>query len=368
MRNRLLRSFYYMNESNLGIAGEIALSLNELKGYFYKFNKDETDEAMARAYIHALKNYDGYSEFKPYLKNLARTIMRTVEKEVYVDDFESMAVDEKTSVERSALEGIVFDDTNDLIVKQLMLPFIDEFLYLGGLMESNEFAQKTKTDFSERFRYVCKTILSKIKGEEFMKSILYLYNKNSDELRWFLEQDNFIVKTCREAEYSTTSVTNSEFKINGEAKRYSIVNENGEIVKQPDTYKGKMFIKGVLGNKKVYKVNYIDLLNDMIMMARSYITNELTIVNGKYKIVRTCSGSYSQVNPDMENVDNLMLDELITSIVYCSKCKLLSVGYEYIYLLEGKYFSGTDIEIRGMIGFGDVTLKAEIMDIEEYKC
>lgn len=358
---RLLQAFHYMQYSNCStsLLGEITITIESLRSYFRKFNPMCADEAMARAYIKASKSYDARKgEMVPYLKRLAKTVMLEEVKESYVEEIEEIAVDTNTSVESKALEATYFKDENRVIVKELVLPLSEEFLKLGSLLLSSKteatFDLKNKQYFSEGFSSACSKILYKQASSDFIKSVIYLYDKYRDEILWFLEQKEFVNKSYKEADYS---VINSRT-----AKRISLMSEDGSVLVRPDVYSGKLYLKGSAENKTVCRVRYIDLLYQMELMITSPVSNELVEIIEKYKIVRTCGGSISQVNPDMDNILDLLLDELTTNILCASNCRLLAVGYEYIYLLRGKHGKSDYIELNGIIGFGDVVLKIE--DIE----
>lgn len=355
----LLRSFYYMNEAtrDKNLLSEIAVTLKSLKAYYHKFNGARAEEAMARAYLHASKNYNEQEgELKPYLKSLARDMMRQKESEFPEEEIESMAVDEVTSVESQALKSIVFENVNNLLIKEIVLPFMEDFLKFGALLESEcDNAKAMKTYFPQGFKQVCIKIMKRVNPEEFIKSIKYIYEKYRYELQWFLEQSEFVIRGYSEADYSLLDTKKT--------KRIYIADSSGKEIIRPDYNSYELYIKGVIGDKTVCRVRYIDLLEQMEIMATSPISNELTEVIGKNKIVRTCGGSMLSTNENKDTICNLLLDELITNILKVSNSRLLSVGYEYVYLLQGKYSERDKIKFKGVIGFGDIELPIETVSV-----
>lgn len=358
---RLLQSFCYMreNECDKYFMSELATTLDSLRTYYIKFNSYRVDEALARAYAHALRGYNPeVGSLKPYLKSLARDIMKMKEKDdIPKEEIEALAVDTERCVENEAIKGILFKDTTKLIIRELMLPFMEDFIKFGNLLDTSKGDSVVlKTYFPQNFKTVCISLLGKLNPKEFTESIKYLYNKYKEELMWFIEQDRFTVREYSEADYSYLETRT--------AKRIYIVDNKGIKISNPDKYTHKMYIKGAVGDKEVCKVRYIDLLNQMSLMASSSITNELTEVVDKTKIVRTCGGSLLQINTCQETIYKLLKEELITNILKASNCRIITVGEECVYLLQSKYSSEETLTLKGVIGFGNITLEMKNVKLE----
>lgn len=359
MHLRLLKTFCYMNDNcNIEILSDLYSNLESLQRYFCLFNRHQTDEAISRALMHAIDEFDPRKgSMTPYLKKLARTVMLNSANDVPQEDIEDYAIDEYTEVEESAIESVVFVDLNKAIEKKIVISYMKEFVKLCNLiLETSGDINSIKKYFSEEFKTVCISLIQKTEAKKFITSLLYVYRSVGEEIKWFLEQADLVDAN----EYVEVSYSEIDSR---KAKRIAIVDKDGNPIKRPDVYHGQLYIKGATSGRSVWRVKFSDLYYQMELKASSPITNELVGIVGNDKVIRTCGGSISSVNPDMDNMLDVFLDELILNILKASGCRLLCTGYEYVYMIQGKYSSMKNITLRGLIGFGSVELPLETVDV-----
>ena len=106
--------------------------------YFKKFNGPDWEEAVQRTFITAIQNQnDDYDEIDPYIKNLARNIMKTQSLE---NPYDIITEDGEVSYPYLGLvsyidEGI-FTDNKEIMdsFKELYLLYKEDFLKIGTLL------------------------------------------------------------------------------------------------------------------------------------------------------------------------------------------------------------------------------------------
>lgn len=346
-----------MNETDMRLLATISNNLKQLEKYFYKFNKDKAGEALCRACIHAYKHYDKrYGELIPYLKALARTIMCITEEDEPIEEIEQLAIDTTTPVEDLALEELIEEDVNKLVIREIMLPYMTNFLTLGELFEMGESVQSNKIYFSQSFKTICVNIMRRVGHTSFTKSIIYLYKKYKESMLWFLEQDKFVHRNYVAIDYATLNKNT--------AKRIFVIDDLQERVYIPDRYRKQLYVKGAsVEMESIAKIRYIDLLYQIEVLSSTLAINALAYIVDGQKILRTCGGSEAVLTTDMDNVYELNKDELIMNILTVGKCRLLATGYDYLYVIKTKY-SPEVIELKGLIGIGDVELYFEPTELK----
>lgn len=352
MTKTLKSLFYY--ESRIEIMAEIAITIEELQNYFRKFNGVVADEAMARAYIHACRKYSSDTgDLKPYLKSLARSIMLTEEKDIPNEEIEAMAVDNSTSVEELATEELQFNSVKDKMVSSVLMADLEAFLKLGYLLNHSD-DTLSKVFLNKSFKKVCTSVLASVDSGSFIMSVRLLYEQYQDIIMWFLEQSEFTTESSYRYRVGNDTYINKM-----KSRRAVLVGIDNKPINKVVKEDTKLRLKGYTAGKKIYRVYYYELLNQILMKADSYTTNELVLVIGKNRLVRTCGGVFTAVNTSWEDLYDVFFYELLTNILASSKCRLLTYCYNYVYLLGEDSYVGDTIKFQGMIGFGDIELGIE---------
>lgn len=354
---KTLKSLFYYN-SRMEIMAEIAITIEELKNYFRKFNGSVADEAMARAYMHACRKYStNLGDLKPYIKSLARHIMLTDEKDIPNEEIESMAVDNSTSVEELAMEELQFNSVKDKMVSTVLMADLEAFLKLGHLLNNKE--ALSKVFLNKSFKNICTSVLATTDSGSFVTSVRMLYEQYQDIILWFLEQADF--KTENAVKYRSY---NGSYINKMKSRRAILVGIDNKPINRVLKENEKLRLRGYTTGKKIYRVYYYELLNQIMMKADSYTTNELVLVIGKNRLVRTCGGTFTEANSSWEDLYDLFFHELLTNILASSKCRLLTYCYNYVYLLGEDDYVGDTIQFKGMVGFGDIELGIERVDFD----
>lgn len=113
-------------------------SIDRHKNYFKKFNGVDWEEAAHRTFIAAVQNQnDEYDEIDPYIKNLARNIMKTQRVE---NPYDTITEDGEVSYPYlglvSFIDDSIFTDNKEIMntFKELYLLYKDDLIRIGTLL------------------------------------------------------------------------------------------------------------------------------------------------------------------------------------------------------------------------------------------
>ena len=111
--------------------------------YFKKFNGAEWEEAVQRTFITALQNQnEAYEDIEPYIKNLARNVLKTQSQE---NPYDMITEDGEVSYPYLGLvsfidEGIFVDNKEvEDTFKELYLLYKEDFLKMGAIFNQESF-------------------------------------------------------------------------------------------------------------------------------------------------------------------------------------------------------------------------------------
>lgn len=321
-------SFYY----------EVWEEVQRLRWYFYKFARDNADEAMQRALMHTLTHFNPNGNLTAYIKKLAREIHKGGKKKHILVDFLEQTLaeeDEYNETQAKVDTGRISDFSSELIknidgqeskyqdVVEVALEFMDKFILLCEALIHRD---TTTTYYPEPFIKECLRISSKC--DNFNSLCINLYRNFEDDFRWFLDLDNDNVGQWKETDYLLINQSRS--------KRVKLINtETGQEVEDADLEDWK--ISGSLGSgtnkKRVIKVYYSDIWDTMCDLVDDTETNQMKFIIDDTYIIRTLGGSFSVINPDLYNIYDLIRMEILTNVLQDTYGRVLNVGSDAIYLL-----------------------------------
>lgn len=364
---KLLKSFAY-NSENLELYALVAYELERLRGYYYFFNSIRTDEALSRAYSHAISCYSGSNsseELVPYLKSLAKVMMLTKEKDIVEEDIEQLAI-ENSDVEEQVVSSCIVS-TAEKRVSKLLLHSPRDFIKLGYILSHTDCADSLMSlDSCREFRKQCLSTLRQMSPEDFIDSVKYLYTKYKDDIEWFLDQSLQPIKLVQGEIHKSYRKTSERFIEVNSSKRVKIVNGYGKPVSSANIDISKCYISGSTKGKVVCRVYYYELLNQMLLKTESTTTNELTLVIGSNRLIRTCSGTVLPQDCDFETVYDEFFLELLTNIIGYSGFRLLNYCSDYIYLIGEEKYCKESITLERVLGFGNIELPIERVEYSKY--
>lgn len=361
-----MRSFSFMlTEIKPDMYYKLNAEIGKLKWYFVRFAGKDADEAMQKTFVHTLYHYNpSRGELFAYLKKLAREICKDPHKIVFVDFIEQTLADggiiEDGSLTPTVDTGRSSDFSND-VIKTLMdeldddedairlaLDFMPQFCMLCDAVGHKDSSSVYYPDiFKQTVTNLCR------KHKNFMQRCLRIYNMYRLELEQFLQKPTEDYGVWREADIF--------FVRNNMSKRIKLYNKATGLEVQDADFED-FCIDGSLsrlGNKRIYRVWYVDLWESLCDMADSKSTNKLKFIIGKYYKIRTLGGSESIVNTDLFNLYDLLRFEILTNVLRDTNAKILNIGSSCFYLLgEEKYMEIPSRVVQGIeinLSFEDIT-------------
>lgn len=338
-----LRCFSYTKDNILDaeLCQEIVYTVNNLKYYFVKFNKARYKEAMHRTIQHALEHYDEFSgSLVPYVKSLARTILKDYNKKVTpVEDTEPYNSVHTPDFADEIIELMQDNSIDEESVSELALTYMSYFLNMCVSILKEDISPMY---FPKEFKLACLK-LSRNNPVQFNQIALEIYREHATSMREFIDMQESFDKTWVEADYSLIQKETSK-----RVKLYS-------TTKNLD--RGTLKIKGKYSNKKLVRVYYRDILEYLCDLVDEEENNILRYNIGDSYIIRTLGGSISVVNVPLFNMYDLIRDEILTNIITCIKGKYLGAGSEYFYFL-----TGADVKTEPK-RFGNISITFECEEV-----
>ena len=345
---------------------EIWEAINRLKWYFYKFARNNAEEAMQMTLMHCLTHYNpDVADLDVYLKALAREITKDNGKIIYVDFMEQTLADNNDSDEKEKNVNINVGrvrDFSDEIVSDMMLDinkrdeivalaiqFMDKFITMCEALINND---TSVSYYPEVYASACLRLFKQCRN--FNKSCISLYMSYAPQMKQFISSDEENEGKWKETDYS--------FIQTNQSKRIKLVNSlTGHIARDAD--KDPVSLEGKLGNKRVIKIPYIDLWNELCDLVDSETTNQIKFVIDDQYIFKTLGGSLSIINSSLFNEYDLIRDEIVTNLLQDTRGRLLNVGSECVYILITDDFEIPDRVIRGInIHFDKIDITDNLLE------
>lgn len=337
------------------------------KGYFYACNGVKADEAMQAAWEHCLYNYDpDRGSLKFYVMSLGKSILKKKNKELAIDYGDNVIdnnheihvkdkdEDGNTTVRTYKLDApdICDDVVRDIYADEYMydeiakiaLVYMDMFLSMCKAIKLRSIDTK---NYSTQFKKEC-VALCKV-SPKFNKLCIDVYDKYSKLMTKFLESGEKKRNVWGEVDY--------DFMRKRQIKKVYLVDELGFPVIDADTQ--KYFLASKLKNKRIVRVNYVELWDDVCYCLEEDTISSIRFTIGSHTIYRTLGGSITVLDVPYNTVCDLMRMEILTNITKSLCGRILNIGSECIYLL-------CDINIEPFIpkisvaGF-DIDLTVEVL-------
>ena len=335
-----MKSFAYSEEDfDSSLCYQIWYEIEGLRSYFRKFSRGREDEAMQLTLNHAMTHYrPNRGDLVPYLKTLAREILKDGNKYVPCDFMEETVADiknegcgtkvnsEGTKVSIGNADSTVKDvlsrledDTNYREkIAELALQFMNFFMLMCQSLINKD---STTIYFPKVYIRECLKLQSKT--DTFNSECLLLYSEYKDEFDKFINWSLSNEGSWRETDFDLINKYGS--------KRIKMCTEDGSICKDPD--KENWHLVGNLGNKRVIKIPYVDIYDYMCDLVDEDGINQMKFTIDDSFILRTLGGSLSVVNPCLFSEYDLIKSEILTNMLYDTQGRYIGVGSEYMYFI-----------------------------------
>lgn len=320
----------------------VAEALQSLVGYFRYCNKGKADEAMSKAFEMALANQNSrYSDLRPYLKTLARTILRTSSvKEVpvstYMEDGDSVSMPYIHLVENLDYSKLEVAE----ICKELEMLYLqseEDFQKLRVFLKPVSVGQRSDIKLKDRtFIEWFKHLLHTYDSHNIIIAIREVFNdidSGSTTCERFIDIKEY---TMHVANYDVLSRIPVNTTVLVGDKQLSI-DHTTLLTKgcNPDF----LDWTGVQTSLDIVCVDVSSMINriyDMIFAPFGVDTKFCTYFKNSYRL--TTPGGYSVVNYDKNKFIDLVHNEIVLNLVECGIGKIIAVSCDGVYFKVGKAF------------------------------
>lgn len=306
------------------------------EGYFKKFNGAMYEEAMHKTFIFAVQHKkEGYTDLAPYIKKLARTILKVKENEspydVYTEDGEVSSVfskmqdtiDESNLVEKEEIKDVF---------REMYLTDKDEFMKLQNLFTDTasedvlkQFALKNltlKKTLTQAYRQYGSTLFFNVLMNFFNDLNRGISREEPKIKEVVMKKGNFgvlakipdtpCIKTIKDGELYGIDRNTLKMEINPDLVKWDIVSAT---------------------NCNIIKIDISPLINyiyEQIFVEEGVDTKHITWCNSKYKL--TTPGGYSVIGMDRNKFISFVHTELIANLLAHNFNKIIAISDDSVYI------------------------------------
>jgi hypothetical protein len=320
-----------------GYAHKVWDVITSNSGYFKKFNRERYEEAMHKTFVFALGHRkDNYSDLTPYVKKLARTILKEKEKEkpydVYTEDGEVSPVFSplQDSIDESNLTDIT--EIKD-IFKEMYLTDKEEFLKLKNLFTPHATEESLKlnmvkdkyltSNLSKAYRLYGSTLFFKVLYQ-FLNEMTPHHHPTSGgvikEVQLKKVNPNIVEKLSDEPCIKTLK----DDKLHGIDKLTLKMDVNPDLVR---------WVVATTTNCNIIKVDISPLINYMyeqVFVEKGVDTKHIMWCDDKYKVITPAGIAY--IGVDRLKFMSLVHNELVLNLLANNLNKMIAISEDSIYV------------------------------------
>lgn len=329
---------FSLNSSSLGdgYSRKVWEAILENERYFKKFNGVLYEEAMHKTFIFAIQHRkEGYSDLSPYIKKLARTILRVKEHElpydVYNEDGEVSSTFSKMQDKIDETNLIELEEIKD-IFREMYLIDRDEFMKLGSLFTENTSEDMLKQSVikNPKLKNTLTQAYRLYGGNLIFNVLMSFFNdlaktKSIDEPKIkeiTMKKGNFgVLDKIPSTPCIRTIKDNEPYGIDRNTLKMEI---NPDIVKW-DTVS--------VTNCNIIKVDIEPLINyiyESIFVEQGVDTKHITWCDNMFRL--TTPGGYSVIGMDRNKFISYVHTELIVNLLMNNINKIIAISDDSVYV------------------------------------
>lgn len=304
--------------------------------YFKKFNGAQWREAVNKAFMVAVQHVKAeYETLDPYIKNLARNILKEQKRESSVD---TLTEDGEVSYPYLKLvttieDETVFLDKADVLntFKELYLMYESDFLKLKSLFkkEDERFA-KHEIIRNEEIYEAINELKLKYRAEDIY-ALLYEFFESLPKYSRKIENSTIKVIEMKNKDYDFLSaIPDIPLIVDEQGNYYSIDKLNLSMDRDPDTFKWDIITPT---SCDIIRVDISPLMNyiyTQVFVPQSVFTKHIVWCDNAYRL--TTPGGRNFVNLDKYKFINQVRVELIGHLVHNRFNTIIAISPDYVYI------------------------------------
>lgn len=344
---------YFSDEYALVVWGKIQDNL----GYFKKFNGANWEEAVQRAYIHALvkRKDDIHTEILPYIKNLARNILRTTSRE-----FSNDTVNEKGDIApvfsglQDHIDTTNLDGDNQLVstLKELYLRDEKGFMALQNVFSyddvgdiANLKAVRIKNTYLKNEIYA----LVLAHGVEYFFRVLNKFFYDLPKLTTIRVTGKTKEVTLKEPNFDLLDKIPDTPTIRDKSgKNYFIDKTTLTMHRNPDYFDWDVLGISMCDILKIDLEPFMSYIYEEVFVDEGISTRHISWCGEKYRV--TTPGGVSHVSIDREKFINSARIELILNLISSNVGSILALSPDNLYVKPTRAFKYDKVRLRFQTG------------------
>lgn len=349
----MLRSLQYMTQMKRSYANEARIinKVYSLKYYFRFFAKNDTlaDDCMHMTIMHTLDHFEGNDyALQTYIKNLARNFPKVIKKgqdssldflEDIIDSTGNLVAQRKESgvtvykepknvLEDEIINKILYEQEDFSDFYSWVIDNMSLFLVTAEAIKTHNTSLKKLPD-----NFKQETLKLAQKYDNFNNMLFEIYAKYGDDIETYLEQQD-CSELWQEADYTIFS------KKPIKRCNFTLLDAETERPVKDADFDEFFGIREDLKKYQVYRINYVDIWDELCLMAEETPINSLHFTIGTAEQWRTLGGSIIFDN-SYQAFCKLQRDEIISNLLFFTKTNLLNVGSSHIYVLGNDLYQET---------------------------
>ncbi len=339
---------FSLNQVDIGRALRLWSTIVENKNYFYSFNGENRDEAMTKTFIVAMENYNDAYDLTPYIKKLARTILKVKDVEVPYDLYNQ---DGEVSTTFTSLKE--YQDISKIDgVEEIKKVFKDLYLYdaTSFMTLKNLYSSDTASELKG----------IRVKEETFKMSFNYLIRKFGAELTFsvlakFYEE---LPKLCSDKDSLIREIKMKESTFNYidkisdtptikdiKGNEWGIDKTTLTMGVDPDYIYWDILGSSVCDVLKIDMTPLLDYIYKQVYVTQGVNTKHIQWCGDRYKLI-TPGGTYLMSNYDKDKYIKLVRTELIMNLLQNNINTIVAISDDNVYIKPTRAFKYNIIRLN----------------------
>lgn len=327
---------FSVNEVDTVQMTRVEKTIAENLNYFKKFNGGRWQEAVNKTFMTAVKHAKSeYDTLDPYIKNLARNILKEQEKEISVD-----MVNEDGEVSYPFLSLTTSIDTDDIfadkeeilnVFKEQYLLHEDDFLKLKQLFKKeDERFSKGEVIKNEDIQNALHTLCVKYSAEAVYKT-LYDFFIDLPKYSRSIENSTIKIIEMKNKNYDYLSaIPTIPLIMDKQGKYYMIDRLNLTMDRDPDTFEWDVIAQTSCNIIRIDMSPLFDYIYSQVYVPKGVHTKHTVWCDDIYKL--TTPGGKSFVNIDRDKFIHQVRVELISHLVHNRFNTIVAISPDYVYI------------------------------------